>query len=249
VYGFGAESQVEPWTNLAEIFKRNPTSANQNTVALSIKLPVDRLVGTDTNGNGNMLPAMQTASDPQRTIGFSSTELVDLNRESMRTLAFKAFGQSVAFYPDSDPATFDKRNVRDGHYAMWVPIHVVARTSAGAIIGGNADLETGPTKVRDPTLVANMVDWLTGRKSFPGAGFDVIEAEKKGGLTPLCAIHVTRTREGAPLEPFTPPQPCDCAFEAATPGTTPAECLPCQADTDCTKPGRGHCSYGYCEPG
>jgi hypothetical protein len=209
-----------------------------------------RRAGIDPHG-GSKLPKLLAASTkPQQTIGLSSTEIVDLHRDVMQTLAFQYFGQKVAFYPDSDPGSFDKRNVRDGHYFMWIPLHVLAHTSAGSVIGGNNDLEVGASKVRDATTTRDMFQWLTGRKAFPGGGFSVIAAEKQGGLTPQCAIHVTGAREGAPLEPYTPPQPCDCAFESASPGLTPPACRKCSTNTDCTAvAGRPNCNYGYCEPG
>ena len=78
-----------------------------------------------------MRRALQQSDQPGKTIGISSSEIVDINRDVMKALAYQHFKQTVGFYPDSDPGAFDRRNVRDGHYYMWIPLHVMVRTSAG----------------------------------------------------------------------------------------------------------------------
>ena len=69
-----------------------------------------------------MLKALLASDAPGRTLGISSSEIVDTNRDVMKTLAYKHYEQPVAFYPDSDAASLDRRNVRDGHYFPWMPL-------------------------------------------------------------------------------------------------------------------------------
>ncbi|MBX3227836.1 MAG: hypothetical protein KIT84_22770 [Labilithrix sp.] len=248
VFGFGAGSGVAPWTNEELVFRRRASSGNQQTVALSLGLPPDALRGRDANGSSNMLAAIRTSPNPQATIGFSSSEIVDPNRDVLKALAYKHYVQPVAFYPDSDPASFDRRNVRDGHYYMWLPLHVLARTSAGEPIAvANPHLDpTGAKKSARDDTVRRLVYVMTSRQEPPVRSVDLFGALKRTGNVPQCAMHVQRAREAAPLEPYTPTSPCDCAFEAAAPGATPPECKPCASSFDCAGD-RPVCSFGYCE--
>ena len=43
-------------------------------------------------------------------------KVFDRNRQTLDSLAYKAFGQWYAYYPDSTSTAMDKANVRDGHY-------------------------------------------------------------------------------------------------------------------------------------
>jgi hypothetical protein len=243
VFGFGNASGVAPWTDESFIFRRTPSSGNQTVVGLTLDLPADGFRGRDSNGSTNMLYALQTSSSPEKTIGISSCEVVDANRQFVRTLAYKHYGQPVGFYPDSDVGSFDRRNVRDGHYFMWSQLHVFVRSNGDPIAAVNPAL--GPAQARNEA-VAELTRVMVQRRPPPVASVDLFTALKKLGNVPQCAMRVTRRREGAPLEPFTPESSCACAWEATSPGATPTDCVACTSDATCplTRP---RCRFGYCE--
>ncbi len=248
IYGFGDLSGVAPWTDEQYVFRRRAGSGNQLTVALTLGLPVGELRGRDSNGSSNMLKALLASDAPDRTIGISSSEIVDTNRDVMKTLAYQHYDQPVAFYPDSDPGSLDRRNVRDGHYFPWMPLHVLVRTNGGdPVAAANAVLDPDGTRrtLRDATVkLLSFV--MVNRQQAPVRSVDLFGALKRTGNVPQCAMKVTRAKEGAPLVSFTPPVSCDCAFEAATPGNTRSDCTPCRDASECTS-GKPTCSFGYCE--
>ncbi|CAN5815856.1 hypothetical protein BH11MYX4_BH11MYX4_24830 [soil metagenome] len=248
VYGFGSLSGVAPWTEEPYVFRRRAGSGNQLTVALSLGLPVGELRGRDSNGSSNMLKALLASDAPDRTLGISSSEIVDTNRDVMKTLAYKHYEQPVAFYPDSDPASLDRRNVRDGHYFLWMPLHLLVRTSGGdPVAAANAVLDPdGSQRARRDAAVKLLSFVMVSRQQAPVRSVDLFGALKRTGTVPQCAMKVSRAKEGAPLVPFTPPISCDCAFEAATPGTTRSDCSPCRDASECSS-SKPTCSFGYCE--
>jgi hypothetical protein len=211
-------------------------------------LPLDELRGRDSDGSTNMLQAILTTPMPSVTIGFSSSEIVDTNRDVMKTLAYQHYGQPVAFYPDSDPAALDRRNVRDGHYFMWMPLHALARTSAGDPVSvANPALDpTGSKKAARDAAVKRLVYVMVNREQAPLPAVDLFGALKRTGDVPQCAMHVQRAREGAELSPYTPSVACDCAFEAARPGITRPDCTPCRDSSQCSA-AKPTCSFGFCE--
>jgi len=249
VYGLGSDSGVAPWTDEHVIFKRRASSGNQQTVALTLGIDPNALRGRDSNGSTNMLHALLSSSAPTSTIGISSSEIVDTNRDVMKALAYRHYGQPVAFYPDSDPGTLDRRNVRDGHYFMWMPLHVLVRTAGGEPNAAtNAVLDPeGLTKAARDAAVKRLVYVMTSRQQPPVASVDLFGALKRIGTVPQCAMKVKRAKEGAALEPFTPSAACGCAFEAAAPGTTSDDCTPCKTASDCEDTGKTTCSFGFCE--
>ncbi|HSO40740.1 MAG TPA: hypothetical protein VLT33_49785, partial [Labilithrix sp.] len=87
---------------------------------------------------------------------------------------------------------------------------------------------------------------MVSRQQAPVRSVDLFGALKRTGTVPQCAMKVSRAKEGAPLVPFTPPISCDCAFEAATPGTTRPDCTPCRDASECSS-SKPTCSFGYCE--
>lgn len=235
VYGLGAEGHVSPWDDEQFIFRRYPGSGNQQTISTFIGVPVDRWRGQEVHSSADMKPRLLASPSPDKTIGITSGDVADDvdTRRSLRTLAYQHYGQTCAFTPDSDLGSYDKRNVRDGHYYMWAPVHFYARVDGGAI--------------RD-MVVRDVVNYLSGAQPLPSKNTDLIATLKTSGLVPKCAMRVSRVKEGGELSPFTPHPSCACAFEAATPSSgTSAECKPCSTDAEC--PGtRPSCSFGFCEP-
>ena len=181
VYGMGHLSGVTPWDDETLIFRRRPGSGNQLTVAASLGLPIDALRGRDSNGSSNMLKALYESAAPQKTIGISSAEIVDVNRDVMKTLAYRHYEQPVAFYPDSDAATLDRRNVRDGHYFLWMPLHVLTRTRGGdPIAADDATLDSdGTRKSARDTSVKLLAYVMTSRQRAPVPSVDLFGALKR----------------------------------------------------------------------
>ena len=79
-----------------------------------------------------MLTQLQAVSalSANNAVGILSTDFADSVRGSLRILAFQDTGQLAGYYPDSSVTTRDKRNVRDGHYAIWGPLHLFTRLGA-----------------------------------------------------------------------------------------------------------------------
>jgi hypothetical protein len=151
---------------------------------------------------------------------------------SLRTLAFQAKGQTCAFLPDSKEGARDKRNVRDGHYLMWGPIHVMSR--------------------RMPTQAASeVVDYLVLNQA-PGADSQdetmsvLIQKFAERSLVPQCAMSVQRFEEGGPLLPYIPTRSCACLFDKIRTGQT--QCQACVKSEDCVSSEAPRCNFGFCEP-
>jgi hypothetical protein len=248
VYGLGSASGVAPWTDEYFIFRRTGGSGNQQTVAQTLGLSPNGFRGRDSTGSSFMLNALLTSTAPAKTIGISSAEIIDANRDVMKTLAYQHYGQPVGFYPDSDPSKLDRVNVRDGHYFIWLALHVLARTVAGdPVSAANPVLDpTGNNKAARDAAVKRLVFVMVNREQAPLPSVDLFGALKRTGNVPQCAMHVQRVREGAPLSPYRPPAACDCAFDAAPPGITRSDCTVCQTSAQCPT-AKPICSFGFCE--
>ena len=57
------------------------------------------------------------------SIGILASDVADSYRDRLRILAYQDYGQRCAFTPDSSETSKDKRNVRDGHYPIFGPLH------------------------------------------------------------------------------------------------------------------------------
>jgi hypothetical protein len=178
-------------------------------------------------GGGTSLAVTQNLTGyGLHTIGFITADGLDDVRTMVSPLAFRAAGQTKAFLPDSDAAIADRRNVRDGHYTLWGYEHFFTRA------GGNASAPA-----------TELIGWLTGAKS--NARIDYVAIEGSAGLIPQCAMRVKRSAEGGLLSSYTPPEPCPCAFEAASTKSIPADCVVCTSNTMCS--GGRTCRRGFCE--
>lgn len=244
VYGTAGNSGVVPWDDERYVFRRTEKSGNQVAIALTLGLPVNGLRGVDSTGSSTMKRAITTSPEPEKTIGISSSDIIDINRTSMKWLAFQNFGQPVGFYPDSSASSFDRRNVRDGHYFIWLSLHVFANSGATGLAGAPTnDINLG----RSTGLVKDVAFVMSNRIAPPEASVNVFAALGSLGNVPQCAMRVTRSRDGAPLTPYTPPVSCGCAYEAAVPnGVPPAECTRCETNEQCGG-ARPTCSFGFCE--
>lgn len=230
IYGFGAAlGQVSPWTLDTELYSRNATSAALIAVALGAGIPPTKFKGIDVMSNGAMISSLAMSANPEAAIGYVSAEVADLNRDSVRTLAFQAYDQECAYWPDSTVTAFDKQNLRDGHYALWSPYHFYAPVD-------------GTGEIVDPET-RRFVGWFTGDEPLP-ADLDLITEIIANGNIPQCAMEVWRDEEIGPLYSFAPPDPCGCHFEFLATGES--SCDACVGTEDCSDAG-AVCRNGFCE--
>jgi hypothetical protein len=237
LYGCGASftSNMTRWMDPLGNFCRDPLSGTQVTVAKNINVPAGAMISPACNatvGTGGMLNAVTTYASPQAAIGFVSEDAYDGARATLNSLAFQAFGQTYAFYSDSNAATSDRANVRDGHYLIWGYEHMLAPVGTG----------TTPTNPR----VADFVGFINGTKT--DASIDPVTIEGKAGTIPLCGMKVKRTTDGGILSLATDnTDPCGCAFEAAVTNSTPSQCQACTGTGTSSCTGGKTCHHGFCE--
>lgn len=234
LYGFGAASHpVAPWTDPAYIFQRDASSGTEAMIATAINVPAASWKpAANTNKTSDLVLAALTAAaagaHADAAIGIMSAAYMDGKRAQLKELAYQHYGQSCGYLPDSTATSFDKANVRDGHYQVWGPLHLYTHTANGKAI--NADAQ----KVIDALTMA--VD----------PGFDLVQVEAKNGVIPECAMHVSRTKEIGALSSYQPDESCECKFLKEATGAAPAECKTCDAPGDCPH-SRPACNFGFCE--
>ena len=229
VYGFGETGEAEPWIDESQIIKRDANSAAAILIALAIGVPVEKLRGVDAGTNPNTVLLVAGSPSPERAIGFVSGEIAEANAATINALAYQHEGQSCGYWPSSTATSFDKRNVRDGHYPIWGPLHFFTRVD-------------GSGAPENPAA-ARLIGYFTGTLE-PPAGVDVPAITIAAGSIPDCAMRVRRDRDLGPLASYAPENPCGCYFEQVATGAT--ACQPCAEDSAC--PGSApSCRYGFCE--
>lgn len=229
-YGFpDSTGMATPWVDQALRFSRGPTASTALTCSAAIGLKANQLKGTVPAGNtsSEVINLVATSATPEPTIGLMGTEVYDTNRDKVKLLAFRGFGQRYAYFPDFSATSFDKKNVRDGHYLPWAPTPYLTRVG-GSGKATNANVQ----RIIDLVVLASTAGDVNG--------LDQVIAS---GLVPECAMGVQRAFDGGNLSLYAPPEPCACYFDAKVPqGTT--RCLTCTVDGQC---GGGKCRRGYCE--
>jgi ABC-type phosphate transport system substrate-binding protein len=232
VYGFGNDSEVSPWTDDTKIEQRSATSGTQQMIASFLGVPAAKFKGHANSGSGDLITSLDSSAaggNADKAIGILSTDQADKNRSKIKVLGYQHFKQSCAYWPDSTSTSFDKSNVRDGHYTIWGPLHMLAKTANGEITSANAK------KVVDALAGANIPE-----------GLDLIQLEAKSGVVPLCAMRVTRTKDGGELASYQPEKSCSCKFEKEATGATPEGCKACDDNSDCSSEAPA-CNFGFCE--
>jgi hypothetical protein len=228
VYGRGMSAGIAPWTNELLTFRRNSGSGTQITVFKNLHVPPGSTIGVDATGTGPMLTQVAGAASPEQALGFASLDAVDPKRGTIKTLAYRHWAQTKFYWPDSTNSTYDKKNVRDGHYPLWGYEHAVT-----LVDGAGAPLKP---------LAKKLSDILSGAAPLPGG--DAILLESKAGVVPLCAMDVSRSADAGDFSLVTTGSSCGCFFEKNVPSGTTA-CTSCTADTQCA-PGQ-HCRNTFCE--
>jgi len=231
-YGFNEGlGEANPWIVQALRFKRSNTASTSLTMAAAIRLKTPEMKAAPAlvpETSAQLIAEVAKDTNPDTTLGILGMDLYDTNRDKVKLLPFKSFGQRFAYYPDKTSTTFDKQNVRDGHYLPWSPTpYMATKDGAGNIVDANAK---------------RFYDLVRGFRT--DADVNGLEVIADTGLIPECAMKVTRAGDGADLEPYTDPAPCGCFFEKNVKVAAGASCTACTDDAPCVG---GKCRYGFCE--
>src|SRR5262249_50831843 len=152
-------------------------SGTEQMIATAVGVPPARWKGTTVASSGAMVSALATSTKPEASIGILTAEVAQANAAQVSILAYQDEGQTCAYYPDSTQTARDKINVRDGHYAIWGPLH----------------MHTHVDKNNQPTnpVAKEVVAYIEGTLS-PPAGVDFIQLFAQASLIPQCAMQVQR---------------------------------------------------------
>ena len=207
------------WNVPSQFFLRPTTKSTLVATSLNIGLTAAEATlaapdgGTADGRNleatsDEVLTAVETSTSMQ-ALGILGDEIFDVNRgKGVNILAFQAFGQSLAYYPDSTTTSFDKQNIRDGHYTLWSPTVYIAPVDSGGAPSNPA------VKYITDLVLGNPGATPPGGLTDGGSSIDGLGAIVSVGLTPNCAMQVQRAGDGAPLAPYAPTAPCTCASSA-----------------------------------
>ena len=228
VYGFGMAGMVTPWNDETQLFIRTITKSTLLTWAANIAVPGDKWKGMRFDGSPMVVSALQSTTTPEKAVGILGAEVYDANRATLKELAFRAKDQYAAYFADSTSTSFDKQNVRDGHYTVWSP----------TVWMENIDGTTMQPTKPDADYVVQMI---AGHPVTPAPNFDPNVTVATVGLIPDCAMRVQRSFDGGPLSLYTPATSCTCKFLSVVDTTT---CATCDAQNPCAT---GVCRNGYCE--
>ncbi len=225
----GRDPSAMPYSDPSLYFVRNSSSGTQQMISRAIDVDARQWWGTDRGGSSRVRDQLLAVAPAKASnaVGILSSDFADAERSRLRILAFRDRKQLCGYFPDSTLFTRDKRNVRDGHYSIWGPIHLYT-----AVTGGlpNAAAAVLVTRFTVPRLDQSLLDTII-----------------KSGLVPQCAMKVTRTEEMGPVSTFSPDFQCGCYFEATVPsGSAPESCQTCNGPADCPS-GKPACNNGYCE--
>jgi ABC-type phosphate transport system substrate-binding protein len=245
VFGFGKGGSVRDptgsvaiWNDENYLFTRSATSGTQAMLAAAIGVPVAAWLGKPHKTSDAVAADLQAAGASQTSanlaLGILAADYIDSRnlRAQIRMLAFQDSAQSCAVFPDSTSGARDKRNVRDGHYPIWGPLHLLLKV----------DRSGAPLNSGNRQAVTDLLGYMVGTKALPN-GVKLIDVYAQSGLVPECAMGVTRSKDGGNILPYQPASPCSCVFEAKATGTT--LCTPCTVQGDCAA--NQTCSQGYCE--
>ena len=158
VFGRGStDPNASPYLDPSLYFVRNSGSGTQQMISRAINVDAKQWWGIDRGGSSQVRDLLEAVSSTRSggAVGILSTDFTDPVRQQLRILAFQATGQLAGFYPDSTVNTRDKRNVRDGHYAIWGPEHFFAATPGGV---PNAAAAALVTRFAVPRLDQSLLD-------------------------------------------------------------------------------------------
>jgi hypothetical protein len=187
----------------------------------------------------DVLNSVAATASPDATIGYTSTEVYDENRDKVRALKVRGVGQQLAYLPDTDLTSRDKINIREGRYTIQGALKLAAHVDVNG--------------VPDNPAAKKMIDWLQDNPNQDASlqlPFSIIDVYAQSGVVPQCAMKVTKDTDRPMFRPNRPDRPCNCYFQVqATGAQSIPGCVPCTdaADGGSTCAVGQVCSYGYCE--
>lgn len=230
VFGLGGQvndarfKNPMPWTDPNYYFVRNSGAASTVLTSLLVDVPPTGFWGVDRLSTENLRDSLLASTAVNQSIGIVSIDYNDKNRGNLRALYLQAAKQKCGYQPDSSSTTYDKANVRDGHYPLWGYVHFFTRLGTGGV----------------PSTAASA---MVLRFSVPRLEQSLVDNIIAASLIPQCAMKVTRTGEVGNFSAQNGFQ-CGCYFDFKTKGKT--SCKTCSSAEDCTSAAPA-CNYGYCE--
>jgi hypothetical protein len=232
---YSGAGKVAPWTDPKNVFLRGSTGGTQVMMGFAIGVPPTQWIGKTTNSSDLERSSVIAAGadpnvNPDSVLGLGELDYAEdaTGSANLKMLAYRHYGQSCAYYPNSTLDSRDLANVRDGHYVGWGPTHLVAKVNAQHVpINANA---------------GTLINYFIGNQAVPRQ--DLLSLVIQRHLIPQCAMRVSRSQEVGPVVPFKPAPSCGCFFDLKATGST--SCAACKTSADCpaTAP---DCNLGYCE--
>jgi hypothetical protein len=239
LFGFGPTilqamgAAIEPWTDMNALYIRKLGTSTLLAWAANLGMSdAGKFKGNPQASSNAVVGQLEAPQNPPAAIGLLGAEVYDTLRDKLQVVAFRAYHQYAAYYPDSTATSRDKKNLRDGHYTVWSPTEWM-------------DFVDGNQHPLNPNAryVLDLIDGLDTTDSGIAAPttFDADAIVAKVGLVPDCAMRVKRDFEGGPLSLYTPAHSCTCKYESVVDVST---CATCDGSTPCAT---GTCRDGYCE--
>lgn len=229
IFGLGGKAppgmkDAAPWVDPTSYSIRNSGAASTVLTALMADVPRTKFWGIDRLSTDNLRDSLLASTSINSSIGILSIDYNDKYRGNLRALYLQGKGQKCGYLPDSTLTSYDKANVRDGHYPLWGYVHFFTPLGPGGVPSAAASAMV--LRFRVQKLDQSLVD-------------DIIAAS----LVPQCAMKVARSAEMGDFSPQ-PGFQCGCYFDFKTKGKS--TCQACTTAESC--PGsRPACNYGYCE--
>ncbi len=222
--GVNGLKDASPWIDPTYYFIRNGNAGSTILTGLLVNVPKTGFWGIDRLSTDNLRDSMLASTEAEKSIGILSISDYDTNRGNLRSLYLQSTAQTAGYLPDSNKNTFDKANVRDGHYPLWGYVHFFTPVGPGGVPSDAAKAMVTRFSVAalDQTLIDNII-----------AASEV----------PQCAMKVVRTSEESSFMPQTNFE-CGCYFDFKSTGKT--TCQACKSASDCPS-SHPACNYGYCE--
>lgn len=231
VFGLGGKVEAgsgvrdaAPWTDPNYYFIRNSGAASTVLTSLLVNVPRTEFWGVDRLSTENLRDSLLASTAVNQSIGIVSIDYNDKYRGNLRALHLQAAGQKCGYQPDSSPTSYDKINVRDGHYPLWGYVHFFTRLGPGGV----------PSAAASAMVLRFAVQRLEQT---------LIDGIISASLIPQCAMKVARTTEVGNFATNTGFK-CGCYFDFKTKGKS--SCQTCTRPEDCPSSAPA-CNYGYCE--
>jgi hypothetical protein len=231
VFAAGSNAgQVSPWTDPHLYFIRSSGTGTVQLLSRAIDVAPMSWWGIDRLSATSLVQQLKTVvqNNAEQAIGILSSDFADNERSNLRVLAFQQKNQDFGYLPDSSAESFDKANVRDGHYPIWGAIHLMAATVNGS-----------PASEAARALILQFTE--------PKLEETLVRAIIDAGFIPQCAMKVTHDAEVGPLKSSFLDKgfvACGCVFDQQKAGST--SCQACQTSSSCPASAPS-CNYGYCE--